>query len=217
MATMRKGESSKVDDIAKVMPVEDPTLKVAIDNASVPLESKTSLSTVLLGRHDSVFPDCKAAPSRCPSTIRSPGYHNFDRDETNEVIIGVERRHDEESLDNDTNFSRRVEGSAKRRVAETQKCTESFQEQSSAPPSDPSTKPTQDKTLACARRLKAVTKRTIQGKTVITRSTARKEAETIVRGATGEMDCRRNVDEQGTADEQTETNEEEVTEHYHDG
>ncbi|EEC01053.1 hypothetical protein IscW_ISCW000587 [Ixodes scapularis] len=143
--------------------------------------------------------------SRLPSTLKqTPGDRVFDHDEVNEVDIGVEKRLEEETVDNDRAFSRRLDGAHKKRFAEKQNAKSSYQETAPGPG--------ETRTL---RRLKTK-KRTVQGKTVITKFTTRKEEEQSTMSPTGEKDCRRNVDEAGTTDENIETHEEELVETYGD-
>ncbi|KAG0412986.1 hypothetical protein HPB47_009868 [Ixodes persulcatus] len=100
--------------------------------------------------------------------------------------------------------SRRLDGAHKKRFAEKQNAKSSYQETAPGPGE-----------MRTLRRLKTK-KRTVQGKTVITKFTTRKEEEQSTMSPTGEKDCRRNVDESGTTDENIETHEEELVETYGD-
>ncbi|CAN7938813.1 unnamed protein product, partial [Ixodes hexagonus] len=147
--------------------------------------------------------------SRFPSTLKQPpGDRVFDHDEVNEVNIGVERCLEEETVDNDRAFSRRLEGAHKKRFAEKQNTKSSYQETAAGTGEE-----SRSNTL---RRLKTTKKRTVQGKTIINKTTNRKEEERSTTSPTGETDCRRNVDEAGTTDENIETHEEELVETYSD-
>ncbi|XP_077485986.1 uncharacterized protein LOC144097071 [Amblyomma americanum] len=194
---------------------ENPELRALIDTVSKtrPQEGD-STNGLLLGQYETVFPDFKRSLQRLPSTLRrTPGDRSLDLDDVNEVKIGIEKRFEEETIDNDRGFTRKIDGEQRRRFAENQCKKSSFQDNSSMPGTGASLPPLH---LGTLRRVKMSKKRTIQGKTTINRTTTRKEEERSMTSPTGEIDCRRNVDESGTTAENTETHEEELVETYDD-
>ncbi|KAK8765705.1 hypothetical protein V5799_031687 [Amblyomma americanum] len=228
---------------------ENPELRALIDTVSKtrPQEGD-STNGLLLGQYETVFPDFKRSLQRLPSTLRrTPGDRSLDLDDVNEVKIGIEKRFEEETIDNDRGFTRKIDGEQRRRFAENQCKKSSFQlrvvrggcptwaqdalsaanvrtclptlgrgavqDNSSMPGTGASLPPLH---LGTLRRVKMSKKRTVQGKTTINRTTTRKEEERSMTSPTGEIDCRRNVDESGTTAENTETHEEELVETYDD-
>ncbi|KAG0436495.1 hypothetical protein HPB47_017918 [Ixodes persulcatus] len=63
----------------------------------------------------------RKSTQRLPSTLtQTVGYRVFDHDEVNEVNIIIKKRLEEETVDNDHTFSRRLDGAHKKRFAEKQ-------------------------------------------------------------------------------------------------
>ncbi|KAM7304617.1 hypothetical protein ISCGN_014517 [Ixodes scapularis] len=108
---------------------ELPELRVIIEEASgvaQPTEGDNRVS--LLGQYTSALPAHRKSTQRLPSTLKqTPGDRVFDHDEVNEVDIGVEKRLEEETVDNDRAFSRRLDGAHKKRFAEKQNAKSSYQ------------------------------------------------------------------------------------------
>lgn len=193
---------------------ENPDLRALIDTVNKSRPQEGDNTDMLLGKYDTSFPDIKGSVQRLPSTLkRTPGDRFLDQNHVTEVNIGIEKRLEEETIDNDQAYTRKIDGEQRKRVAESQCKKSSFQDNSSLPGMGASLPPLQ---MGAYRRVKMTKKRTIQGKTTINRTTTRKEEERSMTSPTGETDCRRNVDESGTTAENTETHEEELVETYDD-
>ncbi|KAG0430131.1 hypothetical protein HPB47_022981 [Ixodes persulcatus] len=101
---------------------ELPELRVIIEEASgvkEPTEGDDGVS--LLGQYTRALPAHRKSTQRLPSTLKQTvGYRVFDHDEVNEVDIIIKKRLEEETVDNDRTFSRRLDGAHKKRFADKQ-------------------------------------------------------------------------------------------------
>ncbi|KAG0423885.1 hypothetical protein HPB47_000376 [Ixodes persulcatus] len=101
---------------------ELPELRVIIEEASgveEPAEGDDGVS--LLGQYTRALPAHRKSTQRLPSTLKQTvGYRVFDHDEVNEVDIIIKKRLEEETVDNDRTFSRRLDGAHKKRFADKQ-------------------------------------------------------------------------------------------------
>ncbi|KAH6946762.1 hypothetical protein HPB50_015054 [Hyalomma asiaticum] len=193
---------------------ENAELRALIDTVSKSRPPEGRNSRMLLGQYETAFPEFRSPPQRLPSTLRqTPGDRSLDLDDVNEVKIGIEKRLEEETIDNEHVFTRKIDDEQRKRIAESQCKKSSFQDTTAVPGVGASLPPLQ---LGSLRRVKMTKKRTIQGKTTINRTTTRKEEERSMTSPTGETDCRRNVDESSTTAENAETHEEELVETYDD-
>ncbi|XP_075737575.1 uncharacterized protein LOC142777125 [Rhipicephalus microplus] len=193
---------------------ESAELRALIDTVSRPRPSEGDNTGMLLGQYETAFPEFKRPPQRLPSTLkRTPGDRSLNLDDVNEVKIGIEKRLEEETIDNEHAFTRKIDGEQRKRIAESQCKKSSFQDSTHVPGISAAFPPLQ---MGSLRRVKMTKKRTIQGKTTIKRTTTRKEEERNMTSPTGETDCRRNVDESSTTAENAETHEEEFVETYDD-
>lgn len=193
---------------------ENADLRALIDTVNKSRPPEGDNTDMLLGKYATAFPDIRSSVQRLPSTLkRTPGDRVLDHNHVTEVNIGFEKRLEEETIDNDQAYTRKIDGAQRKRVAESQCKKSSFQDNTSLPGTGASLHPLH---AGAYRRVKMTKKRTIQGKTTINRTTTRKEEERSMTSPTGETDCRRNVDESGTTAENTETHEEELVETYDD-
>lgn len=216
MAKSRDEDSKKVVSEPNMTYVqENAELRALIDTVTMSRPPEGDTTRMLLGQYETAFPEFKRSLQRLPSTLRrTPGDRSLDLDDVNEVKIGIEKRLEEETIDNEHVFTRKIDGEQRKRIAESQCKKSSFQDNSSVPGTGaPSLPPLH---LGSLRRVKMTKKRTIQGKTTINRTTTRKEEERSMTSPTGETDCRRNVDESSTTAENAETHEEELVETYDD-
>ncbi|KAH7983426.1 uncharacterized protein LOC119387205 [Rhipicephalus sanguineus] len=218
---MAKADDDDSKNVAKVASEpnmtyvqENAELRALIDTVSRSRPPEGDHSRMLLGQYETAFPEFKRPPQRLPSTLRrTPGDRSLDLDDVNEVKIGIEKRLEEETIDNEHAFTRKIDDEQRKRIAESQCKKSSFQDSTNVPGTGAALPRLQ---LGSLRRVKMTKKRTIQGKTTINRTTTRKEEERSMTSPTGETDCRRNVDESSTTAENAETHEEELVETYDD-
>ncbi|KAG0412884.1 hypothetical protein HPB47_009979 [Ixodes persulcatus] len=101
---------------------ELPELRVIIEEASgveEPAEGDDGIS--LLGKYTRALPAHRKSTQRLKSTLKQTvGYRVFDHDEVKEVDIIITKRLEEETVDNDRTFSRRLDGAHKKRFADKQ-------------------------------------------------------------------------------------------------
>ncbi|KAL1434457.1 hypothetical protein MTO96_011553 [Rhipicephalus appendiculatus] len=218
---MAKADHDDSKNAAKVVTEPDMTcvpenaeLRALIDTVSRSRPPEGDNTRMLLGQYETAFPQLQRPPQRLPSTLRrTPGDRCLDLDDENEVKIGIEKRLEEETIDNEHAFTRKIDDEQRKRIAESQCKKSSFKDSTNVPGTGAPWPPLQ---MGSLRRVRVTKKRTIQGKTTINRTTTRKEEERSMTSPTGETDCRRNVDESSTTAENAETHEEELVETYDD-